>query len=92
MQDPVQVRADFRVDGDSIGSRRDDSRDQAFRLDDHQMRVQGQRDVGAKCGNHPRPECEVRDELVVHHVQVQPIGPGELAAARLRAELREVAG
>ena len=61
-------------------------------LNDHQVRVQRQRDLGANGGDDRRTERKIRNEPVIHHIQVQPVSAGLLTATRLGPQLREIAG
>ena len=47
----------------------------AFRLDDHQMNVEGLCGRAADRLQHNRPDGDVRNKTTVHHVDMDPVGP-----------------
>ena len=67
---------DLHVEGDRVAAGREVVREPAARLGDHQVRVE--REVGRtpERRDRSRPEGEVRDEAGIHHVEVDPVGPG----------------
>ncbi len=56
----------------------------------HQVRLEGDRHGRAAGGDHVGPEREVRDELAVHHVPLDPVDAGVFERLALLAELGEV--
>jgi hypothetical protein len=57
---------------------------------DHQVAVEGLVDMRAQRRDELRPEGDVRHEMSVHHVEVDPVGAGRRDVAHFLAELREV--
>ena len=55
------------------------------------MNIQRKADRLFHGGDHRRAEGNVIDEMTIHHVEVQPVGPGGLDAAGFFAELGKVA-
>ncbi len=59
---------------------------------DHQVRLEWHRGVLAGRRDHIGAECEVRDELAVHHVPLDQIDASRLELGDLVAELGEIGG
>ena len=78
----VHVRRSVGVEADVVGARLRESRGQRVDRLDHQMHVDGhRRAVGRlrvrleRLADH-RPEGQVRHVVVVHHVEMDPVGAG----------------
>ena len=59
---------------------------------DHQVRVETFCAVWPDRADELRPETDVGDEMPVHHVQMDPVGPGRVDGADLLAKPCEVGG
>jgi hypothetical protein len=57
---------------------------------DHQVHVERQACRSAQVGDRFRPECQIRDEVAVHHVDVQPVRAGPLDGLGGLSEAGEV--
>ena len=82
--------ADLDMDGDRVAAGLEELIQPAARLVDHQVRVE--RDLGhrAERPDGARAEREVRDEVGVHHVEVDPVGTGPDHPAHLVGEVAQV--
>jgi hypothetical protein len=79
----------LRVDGDAARARLGVGGGVPVRVIDHEVAVDRQRGVFEQRLDDRQAEGEVRDEVVVHHVDVKPVG-GFLDGLRLVREPREV--
>ena len=66
--------------------------DEAIRLDDHQVQIERHLRRPAERLHDVRADGEVRDELTVHHVDVNQVGAGRLDRLHLLAQAREIGG
>ena len=83
----------FRVKGQRGGARFGEGRGEVFGVFGHQVDIQKRaRQDAAKGGAQGGAECEVRDKLIVHHIQVQPVRAGGKGALGVLAETGEVRG
>jgi hypothetical protein len=64
----------FGVEGDAVHAGLGVARRPAVRILDHQVTVERQRRVLAQRLDDGQAEREVRDEMVVHHVDMHPVG------------------
>nr|ABZ09360.1 hypothetical protein ALOHA_HF4000APKG7H23ctg3g25 [uncultured marine microorganism HF4000_APKG7H23] len=62
------------MDCQHVGPCRCELGDQALRLHDHQMHVQGQRGMRPDGLYHRRADGQIRHEAAVHHVHVDVVG------------------
>ncbi len=93
--DPDRILGGLRVEGDVVGAGLGVRRRPTLRVLDHQMAVE--RDVGRlQQALHDRQtQGQVRHEVVVHDIDVQPVGAGGTRLGdrrRLVGEIREVRG
>ena len=88
----VEVGAGLGVHADSVGALARVVGDRAFRFLDHQVHVEGAIGGGRDRGQERRPDRQVRHEVPVHHVDVDPVGAGLAHEANLFRESAEVAG
>ena len=92
-QGAVGVRGRLEVEGDRVGAGLGEGLDLALRLLDHQVDVEraaGVVDLVGDRGGDQRPDRDRRDEMAVHHVEVDHPGAGVHHLGELGAELREV--
>ena len=59
---------------------------------DHQVHVEGQRAVPAQRAHQRGAEGDVRHEMPVHDVEMQPVGAGGFDGVNLLAQSGEVSG
>ena len=81
---------DLNVEGDRVAARIDEFVDVAARLRDHQVRVEGQARDAAERLDGSRAEGQVRHEVAVHDVEMDPVGAGLLASPDGGAQVREI--
>ena len=89
----VRMADGFGVKGERGGARLGEGRGEGFGVFGHQVDIQkraGQR--AAKGGAQRGAEGQVRDKLIVHHIQMQPVRPGGEGALGVLAEAGEVCG
>ena len=86
----VQMRAGFRMHQDMVGPGISERRDERINRLDHQVHVERQSAVGTQALQDRWPEADVRDEVAVHDIEVQPIGSGALDRRNFLAETREI--
>ena len=84
----VQVGHRLDVHVDEVGARARERLDEAIRLDDHQVEVERQRRRRAERLHDRRADRDVRDELAVHHVDVNHVGARHLDRLHLFAQSR----
>ena len=75
-----------------VGPRLGEGRDVRIDRGNHQMHIEGQTQMRTQRHEHRRPERDVRHEMAVHDVQVQPIGAGRLNGAGLILQPAEIGG
>ena len=73
-------RLHFDVERHRIAARIEELVDVLQRVADHQVRVERQLRPGPDALDHLRPEGQVRDEVAIHHVDVEPVGAGPLGS------------
>ena len=79
------------VNGDQVGTGLDKGFKKDFRLAAHEVDVEEQIfGVGPDGGDDGRTEGNVRHELTVHDVKVQPVGPGSGGARGFLAEAGKI--
>ena len=89
----VGMAGGFRMKSKGRGPGIGERADEIFGVFGHQVDVEERARGGlAQGGAQGRAESEVGDELIVHHVQVQPVGAGGQGAPGVAAELGEVGG
>src|SRR5687768_15664838 len=89
----VDVPARLGMEADPGGTRRGEFRDQAVHGIDHQVDVDRRlHAVIAQRLADQRPNGEVRDVMVVHDVEMDPVGPGGEHGIDLRTKARKVRG
>ena len=89
MKQAVQVRDRFHVHAEVIAPRIDVVLEAGFRVADHQMGVKGRTvaQSGAEAPNDGRAKGQVRHEVAVHDVQVEPL---EASVHRFSARIGQV--
>ena len=92
LERPMQVRACFRMDADDVCACLGEGLEVGIDRGDHQMHVEHLPGVGAQGFDHVWTDGDVRHEMAVHHVDVDPVGAGGVDGADLLAELGEVRG
>ena len=88
----VQVRAGLGVHDEELAARLDVSVKQFIRRLDHEMCLERNRDMGPASGDHVRPERQVRHELAIHDVPLDPVDSSLLQRCALLSEAGEVGG
>ena len=88
----MRMRAGLRVQQDMVRAGLGEGGDVGVDRADHQMHVEGQACVGAERLQDQRAEAEVRDEMTVHDVEVQPVGAGGLDGSDLVLQARKIGG
>jgi hypothetical protein len=78
------------VNDEPIGTGLAEAVDPVVRPLDHQVHVERQPRRPPQVGDRLWPEREVRHEVPVHHVDVQPLGAGTLDGERRLRETREI--
>ena len=84
------LRVDLDVERDRVAARLEELVDVRGRVADHQVRVERQLGPRPDPLDHLRPEGQVRDEVAVHDVDVEPVGALRLAAADRVGHVRVV--
>jgi hypothetical protein len=69
----MQMDGGFRMNGDIVASGRCERLDMAFRTIDHQMCIERQRATGPDISDEFRSECDIRHELAVHDIEMNPV-------------------
>src|SRR5215211_7064237 len=88
----VQVRGHFGLDGDADDPGLDEGWDQAVRVRYLEVGVYGEVDGGGERGCDSRAYGKVRDEVVVHNVEVYELCATPPGPAHLLGQLREIGG
>ena len=91
-QERVDQVAQLHVDGHGIGPGLHERLEQDLRLRAHQVNVEMPPKHLAHRLGHLRPEGDVRDEVPIHDVQMQPLRTRTLDARRLMGEATEIRG
>ena len=86
------MRSRFRMQADVVGAGVDEGVQIGIDRRDHQVDVERQFGVLAQGRQHGRAEADVRDEMAVHDVQMQPIGAGGFDSADLLPQPAEIGG
>ena len=73
LQRAVQMRAGFGMNGDDVGAGLGEGLEIGIDRRDHQMHVEGLGRVRPQRLHHVRAEGDVRHEMAVHHVEVDPV-------------------
>ena len=88
----VQVRHGLDVHRDHAGAGGDEVFDVAIGLLDHQVHVERPRGDALDRAHDRRADRDVRDEVAVHHVDVNEVGAAALGGRDVAAERGEVGG
>ena len=88
----MKVRAGFGMDGNDVRAGLRESIEERVDGRDHQMDVERLVQCAAECLHHGRADREVRHEMAIHHVDVDPVRARFVDRAHFLAELREVGG
>ena len=86
----MNVRASLGMDGDDIGTCCGEGFEKAIDRGDHQVDVEGLGGVRAQRLHDSRADGEVRHEMPVHHVDVDPVRPGGIDSADFLAQPCEI--
>ena len=90
MKGAIEMDADFLVDGDPSSAGFRESGDEFVRPFNHKMTIEWEfRDFAKRCYDR-RPDCDIRDEVAVHHVHVEDACSPFDDGLRFRAEAGEV--
>ena len=79
------------VERDMVGARLRERLDVLFRVDQHQVDVEGQGGVFAHGGDDRGAERDVRDEMAVHYVQMDHVRLGLFRGFQFVSEAGEIA-
>ena len=82
----MQVLAGLDVDDDRAAPGGDELRQPGVRVLDHEVRFEGQVDVGSARADDGGSERQVRDEAAVHHVPLDAVDAGGLEIEDLPGE------
>ena len=88
----MHVRPRLDVHGDDVGAGVGKRLEIGIAWRDHQMHVEHFLGVRAQRLHHAGADRDIRNEMPIHHVDVDPIGAGVIDRAYLFAELGEVGG
>ena len=86
------MRAGFDVHGDEVGARLGEGFQIRIARRDHQMHVERLFGVRTDGLHHVGADRNVRHEMSVHDVDVDPVGAGGVDGAHLVTKLGEVGG
>src|SRR5918994_2954127 len=86
----VQVRDDLGLDRNADDPGLDESWDQVVRVRYLEVGVDGKVDRGGERGRHSGPHGKVRDEVVVHHVEVYEFGSTPFGPPHFLRQFREI--
>jgi hypothetical protein len=84
------MRPGLQMRSQHIGPRLRIGVDRGIDRRDHQMHVHHRGDMAAKRGDGGRAEREIGDEMPVHHIDMDPIGPLRLDGLDLAPEIGEI--
>ncbi len=84
------MRAGFRMHGDDVGASFGEGLDEGIARRDHQMHVEDLLRVWAERRDDVGADGDVRHEMPVHHVDMDPVGARLVDRAHLLAEPREI--
>ena len=70
------MAAGFEVEGDDVGTGLGKGLNHFIHRLHHQMHIQRHGGIRLERGAHHRPESKVGHVVVVHHIKMDPIGPG----------------
>ena len=86
----VKMRARFGMDRDDVGARLGEGL--KIRIDgrDHEMHVERLLRPGPDALDEARPERDVRHEMPIHHIDMNPVASGVVDRADLLAEAGEI--
>ena len=88
----MKMRSGFRMNGQDIGARFRERIEERVDGSDHEMNIERQFTVPAKRFDDSRTDGEVRNEMAIHDVDVNPIGPCFIDRADFFAEFRKIGG
>ena len=80
------------MDGDAVGAGLGEGLEIGIHRRDHQVGVESIRRVRPHAPDEIRAEGDVRHEMAVHHVEMDPVGAGRVDGADLLAQPGEVGG
>ena len=86
------MRQHLDVDGEHVGPRLDERFRVPIGVRNHQVHVQWHGCHALECLDDRRADCDVRDEVAVHHVDVNEIGPSFFHGRNRGAERRKIGG
>ena len=92
MERAVEMGAGFGVNGDDIGSGIGKRLEVGVRGRDHQMDIEYLFAVSAYGFDDRRTEGDVRHEVAVHHIQVNPVATCGIGCANFFAQSRKIRG
>jgi len=88
----VQIAVALPVDEKRVGASRGKLVEKEVRVRDHQMRFEGQMRHSPKRLDDRGAHGEIRHEVSIHHIDVDPIRPGPLGLDHLITQAGEVSG
>ena len=88
----IQMPDGFDVDGHHAGARGDELLDVAIRVLDHQVHVERPCGDASDRAHHRRTDRDVRDEVPVHHVDVNQVRAATFGRRDIASERCEVGG
>eukprot|EP01039_Chlorochromonas_danica_P020664 gene20665-biopygen12614 len=89
LQAAVQVRPGFRMNTDDVRTSVPKRLEKGIRWRDHEVHIERYADMRPDGFHDIRAERDVRYEVSVHHVDVQPVCPGARHGARFLAKPRK---
>ena len=92
LQRAVDMRAGFDMHGDDVGAGFGEGFEIGIARRDHQMHVERLLGVRPDRFDDVRADRNVRHEMAVHDVDMDPVGAGGIDRAHLLAELGEIGG
>ena len=90
MKGAIEMDAGFLVDGDPISAGFRESGDEFIRPFNHEMTIERNFRDSAKRGYDRRPDRDVRDEMTIHHINVEDGGSPFDSGLSFRAEAGEI--
>src|SRR5689334_20647376 len=86
----MKMRASLRVHQDMVGPGVSERRDERINRFNHQVHVERQSAVRAQALQDWRTKADVRDEVAVHDVEMQPVGSSRFDRCNFLVQTREI--